>query len=281
MRAAFRGRVLFVLIGILLWCTSGTARAQSLWFDRTQEETIVYELFKPDFAGDDRASWLTSTHSLTFRSSYTADDRLQVYLGFNYAYWGYSASESDFSESTVGNVIIGFELLEKYRHVFWEISLIWPTVKDSEKNANARISGMLADLDRSETFLARVITVQSYLNFENQIIGPLGLRLRAGPVILFNTERYTGDKSELMLGYGGALAYRYQQWTAKIGASGRWWISQNRLNTEEATDHQLGLSAAYDLGRVRPEIRVRRPFDRDQRLLVSMMYDLVVSVSLK
>jgi len=140
-------------------------------------------------------------------------------------------------------------------------------MEDSKNDVNVRTSGAIADFDRSEAFLPRVTTVNVYCNFTHQIVKPLTVRLRCGPVFLLNTRRYTGDRSELMLGYGATAGYSHGKWTFDMGFSGRYWMSQNLRKIERETDHQFGISIGYDLGRIRPEVGIRRPSDRDQRAL--------------
>jgi len=131
MRATFRGRVLCILIGLLLWCTSGAVQAQSLWFDRIQgEAVVVYEMLKPDFASDDRASWATSTHFLSVRLPSTA--RMLFTFGLAYSRWGYDDGIEDFSETALGNLFVASNCWNETHISFGKLEYtypVWRTVK--------------------------------------------------------------------------------------------------------------------------------------------------------
>ncbi len=251
---------------------------QTIFRDLGQEKTITLEVLKPDFGENSNASFLTSSSFLTLHLPISNNLMFTGELPFSYAKFS-SRFSGDRSGGTIGNPYIGFEYRDNKKSTFMgEFGVRIPLTSDE---SIAAFPGLLTDfIDRAEAFAPKIFSIHTMANYVSQSETGVTLRVRSGPLLWLNTEDNGGD-TEVFLLYGATIGYNGDAVRLQGGFNGRWLLSNDGANFGESTLHQIGFSANFGSGNVRPGVSLRVPLDDDFQNTLDLTLGLDVTFQLK
>jgi hypothetical protein len=267
---------------ILAALTPATLPAQSIWLDRSHDQSLGFEILIPNFKTDDDEAVSGLAMFLSLRTPLSERIRLTSELPFVH---GKIESNSFFfrineSQSTFGNPYLGLEIGQKDSPVFGELGVRVPLA--SEDNFGATLVGFTADVDRLEAFLPNTLPIMGMLNYHRKEKSGFSLRLRGGPSLLVYTKADAGDDgSDLFIGYSAQAGYESERVSVLGGVTGRANMTEENADFGERSLHQLGFNASVGLGNVRPGIHFRLPLDEDLKDFLDFVLGLNLGIQLK
>jgi len=264
-----RGRILIIVCVLaIVACDVSVSVSQPIWLSREGDRVITWEFLKPNFAGDDHTSFLTSANFLSCR---VRVQKIAVVAEIPFAHYGLDVEDSDEGDDAIGNPYIGVEL-SSGENFFVELGARLPLAPDD--NA-AVLLGVLTDyVDRAEAFAVDAIPIVGAVNYLYRNPSGLGFRLRGGPSVLMAT----GDRNEAeaFILYSAQVGYFGPVVNFSGGLSGRWWLTSELDSFGEETLHQFVFALGFTPGVVQPSVNIRLPLDED----LSDMFDWVLGVNL-
>lgn len=275
MKTKMRQR-LGILILTVATLIAGGLNAQSIWLYRTDDNTVSLEILKPDLAGPDFTSFMSSAWFVS--GMFKMQERLFLASEFPIAYLGYDSEYGlDKSYTSIGNPYFGLEVYARNTSFFAEFGVRIPlSSKDEEDNALSL--GALTDFtERLEAFATDIVPVHFALNYRYENTSGFFVRLRSGPNLWF--AKGDRDDEELLMKYTAQLGYASSQFRIIGGISGLWLLSEDNLNFGERTWHQLGFETNLRLGMLQPAFYLRIPLDEDLRNLIDAVFGLGLNVS--
>lgn len=281
----------YVVVSVIISAASlpvtSTLFAQFIWLDQMGDKALAIEILKPTFAGNDDVTFLSSAIFISGRFALREDLRLVAELPFAHArvdvvvldFINPQPIKESESETIIGNPYIGLELRKAGSPVFGELGVRIPITPDDKSIASA--IGRFADFDRMEAFAPDVFTVLGRINFQSTSASHVRIRVRGGPTLLFNSEGFLEDDTELLLDYSAQVGYVTQKVSVMGGLTGRLFATQTEGDFGERSVHQLGASATLISGQVQPGIHLRIPIDDDLDDILDFVFGLNLSVQLK
>jgi len=252
-----------------------TSRAQPLWFDRNYDSGLLLEILKPEFEEEDDLTFLTSAWFLSgrFRSS----EHLCWTFDIPYTHYGFNSDWADEKDDALGNPYLGVEIGGSTSPYFGEIGFRLPLAPETYDPAI--VAGQFADhIDRAEAFVQDVLPIQALINHHSKNTSGLTTRIRGGVINWIAIgER---DESELFLLYSAHTGYGSSKGSIIAGFSGRYLLSENDLDFDEATLHRFSVDTGIQFGRIRPGIHFRLPLDDDLRDVIDYVIGFSLSVGL-
>jgi hypothetical protein len=261
--------------------------AQSIWADRPDGRFFSIEILKPNFKHDDDPKLAKYTFFLSLHLPVSDSTRMAfelplayaAYRHYNYDYAIYRVTQSDKSETAIGNPYIGIET-STGGNVFLEAGFRLPLA--SGKKYHALSAGSSADFDRMEAFAAKLLPLQMSLNVAHRDASGLVMRLRGGPDLWINTDpKSEGDKTELWIHYSAQAGFEGKRLSVLTGVTGRLWVTEEHLSLGARSFHQIGVNAGVNLGRFRPALFARFPLDKDLSDYVQNVIGLTCSIRLE
>lgn len=274
-------KVLASLLGAASLLGGGTAAAQSILLPESPERGFWVEAAHPDiqtieFTGATSVWFVSGRLPVAERVNVIAD------VPFTHARMQGASAELFGTESNqvLGNPLLGVEyLVSPAMRV--EFSTRAPlTTADDESFAD--VVGALGDPHRSEAYMIDVVPLSASLEYRRALDGGLGLRVRGGPTMLFNTSDVAGQsESETMLDYGVLGSYATGPARVGLGVSGRWAATADAGSFSDNSLHQVGVSADMLLRGVRPGISLRVPLDEEYREVVKSSLGVYLQVPVR
>lgn len=251
--------------------------AQSIWLDRTHNNSIFLEIHKPEFPGGNSINFSTTSWYLSGR--FRTGKNLTIVPELPFA--RFSAENTD-SENTFGNPYLGIEVHSANSGVYGEIGIRFPVAPDDEEeNGAASVTGFLADfVDRAEAFAPNAWPLIGALNYryistEGYFIRP---RIAGSLWITSDSER---QDTEFFLLYSLQAGLENETVGLMIGFSGRWILTAEDAGFGEETFHQIAFAGNIALGVTRPGILIKVPLDEDFRDFMDFIIGLNVAINLK
>ncbi len=255
------------MAGVLL---AGPARTQSVWLSRPEAGSIDIEFLKPDLAGADNQTFLSSG---TFITGRFVSSRLILVGELPLAHSGFEGVDS---QTAIGNPYVGLEVYNPAAAFMAELGLRIPVMNENKTGA-ARL-GAVADADRSEAFASNVWTFTAKFNYLKRSPTNLVLRLRAGPSFFLLTDG--ANDTEWFLDYGGQLGYDGPAFFVLGGVTGRYFASGDGDLAERTIHHLVG-SLGFKVGRIRPGVELRLPLDEDMKDRLDAVIGGTVGIELR
>lgn len=242
--------------------------AQSTWIDRSHTKTIFLELLRPIKEGF-TASSLGSFFSL--RTQIATNTFLLTEIPLAHA--GFDRISRPGTSTTLGNPYVGGEVWDQDRTKFVEFGLRVPTAREygakEYGDNNLYLSttfGVVSAFDRFEAFTPNTLSIVGMFNYNHRDKGsakrpPMTIRLRGGPVFLFNTDPDPfEDRSEVWLNY--SVHFWDQREGRRFSITGG--VTGRMILTEEGslgdrTIHQFGFAFSFSLGQAHLGTHFRLP----------------------
>lgn len=227
-----------------------------IWLFPHSEKGGSMEFVWPNYEHDDRINFPTGSLLFTGMFQLKPDNRLIFDLPIGlYSYDNYDG-ESE-SETDLGNIYLGWEKWKKSSLV--EIGLRLPV---AGSNAVGLLPGWYGDLDRTEAYQMKTMSILTNYNYLSRSSDGLTVRLRGGFSTLIFTDDNAHDGAELI----GRYAIQVWQDERKIclgaGISGYTVLSEEGSFNERSW-HELGLVFQYQTQSVHPGLSLRLPLDDD------------------
>jgi hypothetical protein len=253
-----------------------TVFAQSIWLDRSHEKTIVLEIQKPDFDGEDQTTFMTTSWFLYGRFPLSTNVNMVAEIPFSH--YKLDAETYYFMEnegqSAFGNPYVGFEFYNEKKTVFGEIGLRLP-MTPKEDASLAQSSGAVTEfVERTEAFARDVLPVSVLINYMKTEDSGLMFRLRGGPIVWLATGNR--NDTEWFVVYSIQGGYHSEKFNILAGLSGRWFVSAEDAAFSEATFHQFGIAATVDLGTFQPGLMLKLPLDEDLSDTIDLTFGLTL-----
>lgn len=253
------------ILGLAVICgIPGLAAAQSIWLDRNPSTTLLLEILRPDFEGDEHFSTLTFFASGRF----TVSDRVAVVGQVPLANFSVDGGSS----FTIGNPYLGLEGRPGNGTVFVEFGIRAPLAQEDEF---ASITGLLTDVDRWEDFIPNAVCITVAGHHRSTSASGLMTRARIAPQLWIPTE---GGDAELFATYTGLIGYENETVRVAGGLGGRILITEGDLDLSERTTHQLELGADFGRGPIRPGASLRVPLDSDLSDALNVVYGVTLGL---
>jgi len=246
---------------VLALLVARPAEAQSYWHDETARSAIRLDLIKP-IPKADEVQFLSG--ALFLSGSARVGPALRFEADLPIARSGFDAV-SGASESAVraGNPYIGLTYRKEGKPIGLQFGVRLPIASDPSTIAGelANEMGGVADFDRFEAFLPKVLTAKAAVEVRH--VAPSGFLLGAklGPTLLVDTRSGSTESQELYADYGVRAGYEGGGVTATVGFTGRALVTEDDLSFGERTVHQIGGALEVGRGRLRPSALIRIPLD--------------------
>lgn len=159
----------------------------------------------------------------------------QVEFGLPYTHFGYGYGGG--SSKGFGNVFLGVESKRFESNTAVDLGVWLPTA--SSNDADALFSGILADLNRWESFFPDVVSFQLGGSYWYTDPKGVGIRLRMSPTVLAPTEG--GADTEAFLLYSGHVGYFGETGEIAGGVMGRYLLTEEG-DFGERSGHQLEIA---------------------------------------
>jgi len=230
--------------------------AQSLWIPRDRGGSVTLEALKPSLELVDQ-DFFSAALFLNVRAPIGGSTFLVAevpYASFHGDFALFIGS-SRVSESTAGNLYLGFEGSGSGSPLFGEFGVRLPT---TEKNGYpANLLGQSADLGRLDAFFAQVISVHAAFNLRTVTQGGIANRWRLGTAFAVPTEG--GGDPEIFALYAWQTAYEGRAVRVGAAASGTLFITDDTGNLGGRAETQLEFHADFGPWRVRPGVEMKLP----------------------
>ncbi len=177
------------------------------------------------------------------------------------------------SSAMVGNPYVGIEGGRDGARFFGEFGVRVPIA--SENQPEAILVGTLADLERMDVFLPKVVSVSALANLRSTTPEGFLLRVRVGPVAWIPTEG--SGTVELLGAYALQVGYEARSLSLIAGLGGRAIITEDVDN--RFMDHFV-VAASYRIGVLRPGLSLRLPIDNYYRDAVGSVLGLSLGIEL-
>jgi hypothetical protein len=233
----------------------GDARGQSLWIARDRDGSLTIEAFKPANESTDE-DFLSAGVFMDVRcpaghsTSFVAEIPYARFAGGLTGFPNFPRS----TESTPGNLYLGFEGSGRGSPLFGELGVRLPTTKTKTYNAN--FVGTSSDFARLNAFAPREFTVDAAFNVRTVTANGIASRWRLGTAFALPTDE--GGDPDVYVLY--AWQTEYEGRLARVGAavSGKILITKDRNLGTGAVD-QLEFHADLGKRRIRPGLEMRLP----------------------
>ena len=272
-----------VLVLIITLCTlliTSPLSAQSIWLDQDKNNSIAIEILKPKFDSYTEYTFVSSTIFLSGRHAVNENIILIVELPFahcGYRYYDWWWWDTEISETIFGNPYLGVEVSGHESPVFGEFGLRLPLTPEDKFFSTT--FGVFSDYNRFEAFIPNIVSLTAKGNYRYIYNKVVSYRLRLGPTLWINTNRY-GNDTELLLDYSGQIEYKDEPVTFIIGISGRFIVSAPNLAFHAKDAHQIGIAGSVGIGSFRPGLFFQTPIDKKSYYLLSIVYGLNLSYQL-
>jgi hypothetical protein len=255
-------------LAFLLALHAAPAAAQSLWIPRDRDHAVMLEYLRPSQEGIDGdlfsgAAFLSGRFSLSPHAAllvelpFARERGVANGTGLNYYPYYLVYPPSAAGRSSVGDPYLGVESKPRSIPIFWELGIRLPLASDAYTNRPARITGMFADVTRSDAFVPHVVVVQAAFNVGEVTTSGIEYRLRLSPVLNLGTRDY--GSTEAYAAYAWQIGYHGTH--ARVGSAicGRIRFSNTYGNVARTNASQIELHADFLPGRVRPGLEFRLP----------------------
>jgi len=189
----------------------------------------------------------------------------------------FARGSNDFggSSSTLGNPYVGVETGGATGMAF-EMGVRGPLASEGEFAVQI---GAFSDITRYEAFLPNTATVSARARYRFQGDNGFTFDAGGGPSVFFPTKG--GGDAELVLHHHMSAGYRGPQVWASVGFGGWSFITEDIGGVGQRTINQVGASAGFTTGQVRPALHIIAPLDDDYNALVGVVIGFGVSVVTK
>jgi hypothetical protein len=261
----------FAVALCLTFALAAPASAQSPYLDRGNDRTLLLEVLKPSFEGDDQPDFLTTTWLLGARLGVAPQTHIVLELP-----WAHY-EEGDFSASTIGNPYVGIEYGATGTGPFGEFGVRPPLAASEDDDVVASLSGIFSDVDRWEDFWPQMIPVTAAFNYRYE--APTGFRARGrlGGSLWIPEE---GGDAEFFTLFGGWAGYESPMLRVAGGWSGRVLLTEEGVFGDQTLHHQLSAAIDIGTGRVRPGAHLRLPLNSDLTDAVNLVFGISLGVRL-
>lgn len=266
MRTITRMHKLLTVTAATAIMLSTSAAGQSLWYESHNRSELTVDFVKPSFAmaylDGRKLSELSSATFITFHGVVSPSVTVVAELPTAYAsfrendfpyYYYYEDAKSAFG---IGNPYFGLRFSPPGSGFSSEVGLRAPLATD---NAYVAEIGSFADYDRFTAFLHNITSARGVAEYRYRMPSGAFVQFAGGGLVAIPDE---GD-AELFGQYGIFVGATGDLLTVKTGVTGIMLITESAPNFSERTLHQLGLTADFDLGAVRPAVQIRVPLDED------------------
>ena len=255
---------LHMLIPILV--VASPLSAQVPWTANVPQRGIALDFLRPKFQGGGTS--LTSFAAF-LSGRFPLGDKAAVRFELPFA-----RGSTDFggSSTTIGNPYVGIET-GGATGLGYELGLRGPLASESEF---ATQIGAFSDITRYEAFLPNSATISGRARY--RYAGDNGFTFDAGggPSLLFPTKG--GGSAELILHHHMSAGYRGPQVWTSVGFGGWTFITEDLGGVAQRTINQVGLSAGFSSGQVRPALHIIAPLDDEYNSVVGVVIGFGVSV---
>ena len=262
----------FIMLGILIamLLLSQSSVAQNHWLRPVDETSVSLDIFKPKF--DDNSAFNLFTTVMFYSAYIPATDNLTLVVEFPVA----NADTDVFNETQFGNPYFGVEYKlpnTDATRAFVGRFGIRPPIASDKKQAAGSI-GVVTTYDRFEAFLPDLTTLA--LGGGVRLTPDNGFAVDAD--VNGNLMIASDADNELFIDYSVAAWMVGENIQGGLGFTGRWLMTESDLSFGEATVHQIGVFANYDLGKFQPGVHFRVPLDDDLSDIVNFTYGVNLTV---
>jgi len=247
-------------------------QAQSFWLPNATDNGIGLEVLKPSFKGEDETSFLSTAPTLSGRFRVGEQLLLAAELPFTY----YNSEFTD-GEFAVGNPYLGAVLHNKAQSYFLEAGFRVPIASDEKYDG--LIIGNYADYDRLEAYSPDMLSFTLKNHYLRNSDAGFVFRLMGGVSVLVPTNNDNLD-TEALFDYAGHAGYENATIQVLGGLTGRLLMTEEDLDFNERTVHQLGVFARYKASKVQPGLLFKVPVDDDFNDIIDFVFGLNVLVQL-
>lgn len=266
--AALAGAVLFGAQGLQAqsYLLPGTPE-KGLWLEVSHPEVETFEVTVPSTA------WYASGRYPVAQSLWAVAE-----IPFAYGKVDGPAIPELEGGTVLGNPYLGLEYAASDR-VRVEAGARLP-LTTADDFSFGDVVGFLADPLRGEAFMQDVVPLSAAVTFSHSLTSGMKLQARSGVTSMI--WRGDDELGETMTALDYGLLGQYPMGLARFGGglTGRWDVSAEEDGFSENSLHQLGLSADYQFGRLRPGLNLRIPLDEEYRDLVTASMGVYLQVSL-
>jgi hypothetical protein len=256
---------------VLLPAPAPPAAAQIFWMEQRQIPSVSVEVLKPVLSGEEGTSPFTAGSFATLRIP--SGERMLVVVDLPVAHYNPDDPSSGRTETALGNPYLGVEQRVAATGLNLELGARIPVAPDEDENA--RLLGVLADLDRWEAFVSDAIPITLAGNYRLRDPDGLGFRVRLAGSAWASTRSGT----EFLL--SGALLLSYDNAPVGItaGLSARF-VATGEGSFADRSYRQVVVDARYAGGRVRPGLNLRIPVDGPTDELVDLVWGCSIDTRL-
>jgi hypothetical protein len=242
----------------LITCLAATPVAAGAETIESRPERPVYrmEVMHPSYTGLDTKLY-SGAYVMSGRIPIgTSSNVMNFELPFSYMHDSNEFLEENTS-SSIGNPMIGMTLGgEGNRDIEFGLRL---NMADDAEMSN--MYAAFADLSRWEAYVPSLWSMYGQVRWQRATNGLLW-ELNVGPNVWMPEE---GDV-EMWAIYGAGVGYAGKNYRLAARTTGRLWMTQDGLNIDERTNHQVGLFADFGKGNWRPGMELRLPVDRNSEI---------------
>lgn len=248
------------------------AYADPIWIPGNEQAYADIEIVRPVFEDNLLSEPSAAAVFVTFRTLSKARAALVLEIPYTRTTYNYYYGGEYFvkkTESSQGNMYLGMQDRIS-RNLLVEFGIRLPTASDVDIFANA--TGILSDYDRLDAFVPDWYSVRGIINI---LLGRLGLsaRIRLGLSHFFKIRsKVPSGKRKSNFLYSAHLWYE----TGNVSFGGG--FSGVRDNEESDTEGQIGLTAAYRFGFVKPGVQVRFPLTKGIDQSVNYIYGFFIQI---
>jgi len=242
--------------------------AQEPWTANVPRRGVALDFLRPKFQGGGTS--LTS-FAVFLSGRAPMGDKTAIRFELPFA-----RGSTDFggSSSSLGNPYVGVET-GGATGLAYEMGVRGPLASEGEFAVQI---GVFSDITRYEAFLPNVATVSARARYRYQGDNGFTFDAGGGPSALFPTK---GGDAELILHHHMSAGYRGPQVWVSVGFGGWTFITEDIGGVGQRTIDQVGLSAGFTTGQVRPALHIIAPLDDEYNSFVGVVIGVGVSVVMK
>jgi hypothetical protein len=244
-------RKLFCLVACLAMVPVA-AGAQTL-DARPERPTYQMDIMHPSYDGYDTKIF-SGAYLMSGRIPVGSSNAINFEVPFSYLSESNELVE-DNTSSSIGNPLIGMTMGgEGDREI--EFGMRMSLADDTEFS---NLYATFADLSRWEAFVPSLWTLYGQVRWQRTTNG-LIWEVNAGPNLWLPED---GGDTEMWATYGAGVGYAGPAYRLAVRSKGRMWLTQEGLNFDERTSHQVGLFADFGRSNWRPGMQLLLPVDRN------------------
>jgi len=263
-------------LGLLVFASCAlapAAHAQSVWLDRDHEPSEQIEVLFPSFL-DDSPRLGSTTWFLAARLGHHATSHLVLELPYAHAASG--SASAGFSDGSIGNPYVGWEVAPHPSGLRYEFGLRIPVASTTSSLATG--SGIRSDVEREEAFVSEIIPVRFAVHFHQPPgqVDRIAWDVRLVPSVWLDTNSGKPGAAETFLGYLGTLRYEGEQVRVGGGFTGRRILTARGGGTGASS--QFDFMADFLRGSMRPGVQLKIPLSHDLSSFVNPEFGLIVTL---